>query len=72
MATVKGFSMAPTLRPGDRLLVRRASLSRLRVGDIVVVEPDARIAGPRPRLGSLSAEASQRGALGSDTAEIGG
>ncbi|MER7369107.1 S26 family signal peptidase [Nonomuraea wenchangensis] len=29
LATVKGFSMAPALRPGDRLLVRRASLSRL-------------------------------------------
>ncbi|MEU8247915.1 S26 family signal peptidase [Nonomuraea sp. NPDC048916] len=51
LATVAGFSMAPTLHPGDRLLVRRASLSRLRVGDIVVVVPDARMAGPRPRTG---------------------
>ncbi|WP_026215107.1 S26 family signal peptidase [Nonomuraea coxensis] len=51
LATVSGFSMAPTLLPGDRLLVRRASLSRLRVGDIVVVTPDTRMAGPRPRSG---------------------
>ncbi|SDH79293.1 S26 family signal peptidase [Nonomuraea jiangxiensis] len=51
VATVTGFSMAPTLHPGDRLLVRRTSLSRLRVGDIVVVVPDARMAGPRPRTG---------------------
>ncbi|TDD42346.1 hypothetical protein E1286_30945 [Nonomuraea terrae] len=51
LATVAGFSMAPTLHPGDRLLVRRTSLSRLRVGDIVVVVPDARMAGPRPHTG---------------------
>ncbi|MEV0591388.1 signal peptidase I [Nonomuraea cavernae] len=51
LATVAGFSMAPTLHPGDRLLVRRASLSRLKVGDIVVVEPDARMTGPRPGTG---------------------
>ncbi|SEL43967.1 signal peptidase I [Nonomuraea pusilla] len=51
LATVTGFSMAPTLLPGDRLLVRRAPLSRLRVGDIVVVVPDARMAGPRARTG---------------------
>ncbi len=51
LATVKGFSMAPTFRPGDRLLVRRTSLSRLKAGDIVVVVPDARMAGPRPGTG---------------------
>ncbi|MBA2529305.1 MAG: hypothetical protein H0V19_04985 [Euzebyales bacterium] len=32
---VKGLSMAPTLRPGDRLLVR--PVRRLRRGDLVVV-----------------------------------
>ncbi len=51
LATVAGFSMAPTLRPGDRLLVRRAPLSRLSVGDIVVVVPDARMADPRHPAG---------------------
>lgn len=51
IATVSGFSMAPVLHPGDRLLVRRASLVRLRPGAIVVVEPDSRAAGPRPGSG---------------------
>ncbi|MGI5267616.1 S26 family signal peptidase [Nonomuraea sp. CA-218870] len=52
LATVAGYSMTPTLRPGDRLLVRRAPLSRLSVGDIVVVVPDARMAaGPRHTTG---------------------
>ncbi|HEX5595849.1 MAG TPA: S26 family signal peptidase [Micromonosporaceae bacterium] len=49
LATVTGYSMTPTLHPGDRLLVRRASLSHLRVGDLVVITPDVRIAGPRRR-----------------------
>ncbi|MFC0006841.1 S26 family signal peptidase [Micromonospora siamensis] len=51
MATVSGFSMAPTLHPGDRLLVRRVPPAAGRPGDIVVVRPDARMAGPRPRPG---------------------
>ncbi|SCF01484.1 signal peptidase I [Micromonospora chokoriensis] len=51
LATVEGHSMVPTLEPGDRLLVRRTSLTSLNVGDIVVVAPDARMAGPRPRAG---------------------
>ncbi|MEU8214219.1 S26 family signal peptidase [Micromonospora taraxaci] len=51
LATVEGHSMVPTLQPGDRLLVRRASLRHLNEGDIVVVAPDARMAGPRPRPG---------------------
>jgi signal peptidase I len=39
--SVKGRSMHPTLDPGERLLARRATASRLRTGDIVVVErPD--------------------------------
>jgi len=49
LATVEGYSMTPTLRPGDRLLVRRTSLSRLTAGDLVVVEPDERMAAPGPR-----------------------
>ncbi|MGC4780917.1 S26 family signal peptidase [Micromonospora zamorensis] len=53
MATVAGHSMVPTLQPGDRLLVRRASLRDLSVGDIVVVAPDTRMAGPRPRSGPV-------------------
>jgi signal peptidase I len=35
---VDGHSMQPTLRPGDRVLVRRVRPDRLRVGDIVVIE----------------------------------
>jgi signal peptidase I len=39
--TVDGDSMMPTLAPGDRVLVRRARASRLRAGQVVVVEkPD--------------------------------
>lgn len=34
---VTGFSMVPSLHPGDRLLVRRASISALRPGMIVVL-----------------------------------
>jgi signal peptidase I len=34
--TVAGWSMAPTLRPGDRVLVRRASARSVRRGDLVV------------------------------------
>jgi signal peptidase I len=36
--SVKGRSMHPTLDAGERLLARRAPVSRLRTGDIVVVE----------------------------------
>lgn len=35
---VVGISMEPTFHTGDRLLVRRRRLSRLRVGDVVVFE----------------------------------
>ncbi|GAA5183422.1 hypothetical protein GCM10023322_22670 [Rugosimonospora acidiphila] len=35
-ALVRGPSMAPTLRDGDALLVRRTS--RVRAGDVVIVE----------------------------------
>ena len=55
---VTGPSMEPTLHHGDRVLVRRSSPRRLRVGDVVVIEdcgspvlPDAR---PTSKLGTLS------------------
>ncbi|SDQ87325.1 signal peptidase I [Thermostaphylospora chromogena] len=35
---VEGRSMEPTLRAGDRVLVRRVPFERVRTGDIVVVE----------------------------------
>lgn len=45
IVTVTGDSMRPTLAAGDRLLVRRTSLPRVKVGDIAVLTakefPDA-------------------------------
>lgn len=38
VVTVTGDSMMPTLAPGDRVLVRQARLSRLRRGQVVVME----------------------------------
>ncbi len=38
VVTVTGVSMAPTLAPGDRLLVRRTRLSRVRAGQIAVID----------------------------------
>jgi signal peptidase I len=38
VATVRGQSMEPTLRNGDRVWVRRLPASRLRTGQIVLVE----------------------------------
>ena len=47
LITVTGDSMWPTLKPGDRVLVRRARLGRIRRGQMIVVEaPDAN--GYRP------------------------
>lgn len=64
---VTGPSMEPTLHHGDRVLVRRASPDRLRVGDIVVVEnPDtADRPGPHPQpapsvLSRVSGQAADR------------
>ena len=37
LVTVTGASMHPTLMPGDRVLVRRASSGRIRAGQIVVM-----------------------------------
>ncbi|MEV4475802.1 S26 family signal peptidase [Nonomuraea sp. NPDC049504] len=39
IVTVSGTSMTPTLRPGEKLLVRRCELTALKVGDIVVLGP---------------------------------
>lgn len=39
LVTVDGSSMEPTLSPGDRVLVHRRGLARVRRGDIVVLEP---------------------------------
>ncbi|MBP2327579.1 signal peptidase I [Kibdelosporangium banguiense] len=49
--TVSGDSMSPALSDGDRVWVRRSSLPRLRVGDIVVarVPGIARTHEPGPR-----------------------
>ncbi|GAA0922429.1 S26 family signal peptidase [Virgisporangium aurantiacum] len=42
VVTVRGASMAPTLRDGDRVMVRRTPGARVRRGQIVVLEhPDA-------------------------------
>jgi len=38
VVTVNGDSMWPTLKPGDRVLVRRTRLSQLRAGHVVVIE----------------------------------
>ncbi len=41
IVTVSGLSMLPTYAAGDRVLVRRASIGTLRVGQVVVFEqPD--------------------------------
>ncbi|MEU5342473.1 MULTISPECIES: S26 family signal peptidase [unclassified Streptomyces] len=39
VVTVEGTSMTPTMTHGDRVLVRRRRLRRVRIGDVVVLEP---------------------------------
>jgi signal peptidase I len=39
VVTVRGLSMAPTLLPGDRLLVRRRGARWAHHGDVVVIAP---------------------------------
>lgn len=53
VATVDGTSMEPTFRSGDRVLVLRRRLPRIRAGEVVVVRrPDRWIRHPghEPRL----------------------
>ena len=38
LVTVSGTSMVPTLRPGDRVVVRRVPAGALHTGDVVVLE----------------------------------
>ncbi|MCP2250095.1 S26 family signal peptidase [Lentzea aerocolonigenes] len=40
VVTVHGVSMEPTYHSGDRLLVRKAKLRRVRAGQVVVVQID--------------------------------
>lgn len=40
VVTVHGRSMEPALHDGDRVLVRREPLDRVRIGDIVVIDAD--------------------------------
>ncbi|WP_163507143.1 signal peptidase I [Fodinicola acaciae] len=46
LVTVEGTSMTPTLRHGDRVLVRRRGPERVRHGDIVVLEPPVTLTSP--------------------------
>jgi signal peptidase I len=57
LVTVTGDSMWPTLMPGDRVLVRRARLARVRRGQVVVVEaPGAHGYRPARRRGPADRE----------------
>ena len=39
LVTVRGLSMAPTLRDGERVLVMRRAANQLKLGDVVVLAP---------------------------------
>lgn len=47
---VVGTSMEPTLRPGERIIVRRAGLSELRRGQIILVANSSPFPGDPPCL----------------------
>ncbi len=52
VVTVSGSSMQPTLKSGDRVLIRRARFGQLRAGQVVVIErprQDKGVAGLLPR-----------------------
>jgi signal peptidase I len=42
IVSVTGMSMAPTILPGDRLLVRRAAVTAVKTGQVVVIEKPGR------------------------------
>ncbi len=48
LVTVRGHSMRPTFEPGDRVLVRRCALDRIRTGDVVLIAPPDRAGAPDP------------------------
>jgi signal peptidase I len=55
MVTVDGPSMRPALEPGDRVLIRRHRLGRVRAGQVVVARkpwPGQRWGDPQPGPGS--------------------
>ncbi|EXG82378.1 S26 family signal peptidase [Cryptosporangium arvum] len=45
---VTGFSMEPTYRSGDRVLVRRCHVSAVRAGQVIVILAGKRLGGPPP------------------------
>jgi signal peptidase I len=54
VVTVNGTSMAPSFRPGDRLIVRRGAIDRISIGTVVVLRmPDH--APARPHAGRTPA-----------------
>lgn len=58
VVTVRGESMLPTYRPGERLVLRRTPPRALRTGQVVVLTeaghspPDAPLSGPRAPTGT--------------------
>lgn len=49
VVTVQGGSMQPSLQDGDRVLARRATITGIRPGDVVVLErPDDNLRWTRP------------------------
>jgi signal peptidase I len=50
LITVDGPSMLPTLRPGERILVRRTASVEIRAGDVVVAENPYAGRWPTPPL----------------------
>ncbi|GAA0242786.1 S26 family signal peptidase [Cryptosporangium japonicum] len=46
---VTGFSMEPTYRSGDRVLVRRCAVSAVRAGQVIVILAGKAVGGP-PRV----------------------
>ncbi|GII65758.1 S26 family signal peptidase [Sphaerisporangium krabiense] len=57
VVTVDGVSMAPTFRPGDRLIARRWALRAVRAGDVVVL----RSATPEEVFAALPPDAAAAG-----------